>query len=569
MRVSLKFKTIAVILLFTVILSMSIVFISYNTYTDSFRRHYSSLALSISKSAASVVDPEKVGKVADEVQKTYRAFCEKNGGAPDGDFSDSEAEEYYAGFEYITDMPEYKDLLAMLTKLREDNGAESLYLGYTDVATMKDLYLVDSSADEPCLPGVFDDVQPEHVEKIQAGDYEFPAFITNLPEYGWLCSASAPIKDENGSVIGVALVDISMNKIMSDRRDFLITLILITAVLALVIAALVLMLVNRFLIKPINVLSDAASTFVSEKQEKTKTGASQIAKLNIRTGDEIEKLSESVKKMETDLNTYIEELTAVTSEKERIGAELDIATHIQSSMLPCIFPAFPERREFDVYAQMTPAKEVGGDFYDFFMVDDRHIAIVMADVSGKGVPAALFMVIAKTLIKDHTLPGRDLGDVFTTVNNILCESNSEGLFVTAFEGVLDLATGEFTFVNAGHEVPYLCKKSGVFAPYKIKPCFVLAGMENMKYSSGKITLDVGDKIFQYTDGVTEAVNSDNELYGAARLGAVLRGSSQKTPDEIISDVKKDIDAFVGGADQFDDITMLCLEYKSKMETEGD
>lgn len=563
MRVSLKFKTIAVILLFTLILSASIVFISYNTYTDSFRRHYSSLAMSISKSAASVVDSEKVGAVAAEVLKTYRAACEKSGGVPD-----SESKEYYDGFEYITDMPEYKELLGILTKLREDNEAESLYLGYTDVETMKDLYLVDSSADEPCMPGMFDDVQPEHVEKIKAGDYEFPAFITNLPEYGWLCSASSPIKDENGSVIGVALVDISMNKIMSDRRDFLITLILITAVLALIIAAAVLMLVNKFLINPINVLSDAASTFVSEKQEENKGGASQIAKLNIRTGDEIEELSDSVKKMETDLNTYIEELTAITSEKERIGAELDIATHIQSSMLPCIFPAFPERREFDIYAQMTPAKEVGGDFYDFFMVDDRHIAIVMADVSGKGVPAALFMVIAKTLIKDHTLPGRDLGDVFTTVNNILCESNSEGLFVTAFEGVLDLATGEFAFVNAGHEVPYICKKSGGFEPYKIKPCFVLAGMENMKYSSGKITLDAGDKIFQYTDGVTEAVNSDNELYGAKRLNDVLSGSSRKSPDEIINDVKNDIDAFVGEADQFDDITMLCLEYKTKMDTEG-
>lgn len=567
MRMSLKLKAIAVILLFTVILSVSIVFISYNTYTDSFRRHYSSLALSISKSTASVVDAKKVKAVAEEVQKTYRTFCEKNGGIP-SDLSDSEAEDYYAEFEYITDMTEYKELLEVLTKLREDNEAESLYLGYTDVATMKDLYLVDASALEPCQPGVFDDVQPEHVAKIEKGDYEFPAFITNLPEYGWLCSASAPIKDGSGNVVGVALVDISMNKIMSDRRDFLISLILITTVLALIIAAAVLVLVNKFLIKPINVLSDAASTFVSEKQEKAKTDSSQIAKLSIRTGDEIEKLSDSVKKMETDLNTYIEELTAITSEKERIGAELDIATHIQSSMLPCIFPAFPERQEFDIYAQMTPAKEVGGDFYDFFMVDERHIAIVMADVSGKGVPAALFMVIAKTLIKDHTLPGRDLGEVFTTVNNILCESNSEGLFVTAFEGVLDLATGEFAFVNAGHEVPYLCKKSVGFKPYKIKPCFVLAGMENMKYSSGKITLDVGDKIFQYTDGVTEATNSENELYGAERLNTVLNAADRKTPCEIIKDVKNDIDTFVGNADQFDDITMLCLEYKRKMETEG-
>ena len=567
MKISLRIKAIALILLFTVILTMSIVFISYDTYTDSFRKHYSSLALSISKSTASVIDAEKVEVIADEVVKTYHAICEKNGGVPP-ELSDDESENYYSEFLYITEMPEYKELLTILEKLRKDNEAESLYLGYTDVDTMKDLYLVDASADDPCIPGTYDDVRPEHVEKIKAGDYEFPAFITNLPEYGWLCSASAPIKNANYKVVGVALVDISMNKIMEDRHDFLTSLVFITAVSAFVVAMLILFLVNKFLIKPINVLSNAASAFVSEKQEESKIGSSQISKLNIKTGDEIEKLSESVKKMEIDLNTYIDELTVVTSEKERIGAELDIATHIQSSMLPCIFPAFPERQEFDIYAQMTPAKEVGGDFYDFFMVDERHIAIVMADVSGKGVPAALFMVIAKTLIKDHTVVGKDLGEVFTKVNSILCESNSEGLFVTAFEGVLDLATGDFVFVNAGHEIPYIYKKGAGFEPYIIKPGFVLAGMENMKYSSGKTHLDVGDKIFQYTDGVTEAVNSENELYGSERLGAVLNKSSQKTPYEIIRDVKTDIDTFVGDADQFDDITMLCLEYKNKMTTEG-
>ena len=165
------------------------------------------------------------------------------------------------------------------------------------------------------------------------------------------------------------------------------------------------------------------------------------------------------------LESYIANLSRVTAEKERIGAELDIAKNIQASMLPCIFPAFPERREFDIYATMDPAKEVGGDFYDFFMVDERHLAIVMADVSGKGVPAALFLVIGKPLINDHTVPGKDLGEVFAEVNNMLCESNSEGNIITAFEGVLDLATGEFNFVNAGHEMPIILKAGGEFESY--------------------------------------------------------------------------------------------------------
>lgn len=250
------------------------------------------------------------------------------------------------------------------------------------------------------------------------------------------------------------------------------------------------------------------------------------------------------------------------------AAELNIATNIQKSMLPCIFPAFPERQEIGIYATMTPAKEVGGDFYDFFMVDKRHLAIVMADVSGKGVPAALFMVIGKTLIKDHTQPGCDLGEVFSKVNNILCESNKEGLFITAFEGVLDLVTGEFCYVNAGHEMPYI-RKNGSFEAYKIRPGFVLAGMEDMRYRTGVMTLEPGDKIFQYTDGVTEATNAKNELYGMERLSRILNSCGEGSPEEILTVVKEDIDRFVGNAPQFDDITMLCLEYKKKMEGTGD
>lgn len=254
-----------------------------------------------------------------------------------------------------------------------------------------------------------------------------------------------------------------------------------------------------------------------------------------------------------------------SEERQRISTELDVATRIQADMLPCIFPAFPERPEFDIYATMNPAKEVGGDFYDFFMVDETHLAIVIADVSGKGVPAALFMVIGKTLIGDHTKPGADLGEVFSEVNELLCRSNSEGLFITAFEGVLDLVTGEFSFVNAGHEMPFIARAGGVYEVYKLRPGFVLAGMEDMVYHSGSIQLAPGDKIFQYTDGVTEATNTNYELYGMDRLSEVLAKNSDKKPAELLSIVKADIDAFVGEAPQFDDITMLCVSYLKKLD----
>lgn len=281
--------------------------------------------------------------------------------------------------------------------------------------------------------------------------------------------------------------------------------------------------------------------------------------------DEIGDLAHSFNDMAASLDEHIKDLTRVTAERERIGAELDVARHIQASMLPCIFPPFPDREEFEIYATMDPAKEVGGDFYDLFMVDQRHLAVVMADVSGKGVPAALFMVIGKTLIKDHTEPDTDLGDVFTQVNDLLCASNSEGLFITAFEGVLDLVTGEFQFVNAGHEMPFIFHEETGYEVYKIRPGFVLAGMEQIRYRSGSMTLKPGDKIFLYTDGVTEATDKDNQLYGMKRLEEILNENAGQTPTKLLSAIRAGLDAFVGDAPQFDDITMLSLEFRKYME----
>ena len=338
------------------------------------------------------------------------------------------------------------------------------------------------------------------------------------------------------------------------ERNIIAAIFAFVAALALIIFCVVLM-VRRFseqLTAPLVALGQDAQTISSGDLDYRAT---------IRSNDEIGDLAESFNRMAASLKEYIQNLTAVTAEKERIGAELDVATHIQKSMLPCIFPAFPDRKEFDVYATMNPAKEVGGDFYDFFMVDDTHLAVVMADVSGKGVPAALFMVIGKTLIKDHTQPGLSLGEVFSDVNNMLCDSNSEGLFITAFEGVLDLATGEFRYVNAGHEPPYLCRQGECFEAYKVRPGFVLAGMEDLRYREGSLQLSPGDRIFLYTDGVTEATDAGNQLYGSERLHHVLNESLSLSPETLLQAVKADVDRFVGDAPQFDDITMLCLEYR--------
>lgn len=377
--------------------------------------------------------------------------------------------------------------------------------------------------------------------------------------YGYNYTAVSPILDENGQAIAEIQYILDMQEVRDHLNGFLYNMLGISFCIICAALLLYILLVKWMVLNPVEKLSEFTT-------EITKTGNFSKQEIEIKTGDEIEALGQSFNYMMERLEDYIKDLTVVTAEKERIGAELNVATQIQSSMLPCIFPAFPDRDELDIYATMTPAKEVGGDFYDFFMVDERHVAIVIADVSGKGVPAALFMVIGKTLIKDHTQPGRDLGEVFTEVNNILCESNDNGMFITAFEGVLDLVTGEFRYANAGHEMPFIYRKDGGYEAYKIRPGFVLAGMENIKYKEQKIQLNIGDKIFQYTDGVTEATDKDNQLYGMDRLHKVLNEKCLDcNPEQTLKLVKEDIDAFVGDNDQFDDITMLCLEYKKIME----
>ena len=425
-------------------------------------------------------------------------------------------------------------------------------------------FLVDKNADIIASPYVeLDQTEFENIKDASNSAYEISENImsgktgVSLTKDG-VYYAYTPISGTDWKLcihIPEALI---LEPVAQMNHDVATVIFVFIIVFALIIAV-VFYAVRRFterLTKPLIALGDDV---------KTISDGNLDYRAKLYSNDEISDLAIGFNNMAASLKTYITDLTAVTAEKERIGAELDIAKHIQASMLPCIFPAFPERHEIDIFATMDPAKEVGGDFYDFFMVDDRHLAIVMADVSGKGVPAALFMVIGKTLIKDHTFPDRDLGEVFTAVNNLLCEANSEGLFITAFEGVLDLVTGEFTFVNAGHEMPFICKAGGNFESYKIRAGFVLAGMENMKYKAGTMQLDVGDKIFQYTDGVTEATNINNELYGMDRLGEILNKVKNGTPHEILPAVKKNIDEFVGEAPQFDDITMLCLEYKERME----
>ena len=538
--------------------------ISYNVYSGTIYDQYKTMTMNLAKTEAVSVHAEDVAVIRDAVMQIYRNICEENGGVPDFEnFDEQQWQEYYARYQSVEELPQYKSTLKLLQKISQANKVNSIYIGYMDVETYYGVYLVDGSLNtDVCPVGTCDPFEESNAREMKKGNYDFPAYITNYEEYGWLCSAGAGIYDQNGEVVGTACIDVSMDDIMKNRQEFLQNLCLVLVGITIVICLLILAGINRILLVPVKSLSQAAALFVKDK-ESTKKTQTAISQLNIHTGDEIEELSESSKTMEMEINDYIDHLTEVTAEKERMGAELNIATQIQASMLPCIFPAFPDRNEFDIYASMDPAKEVGGDFYDFFLIDEDHIALVMADVSGKGVPAALFMVIAKTLLKNTAQSGISPKEVLSQVNTQLCENNEAEMFVTVWLGVMQISTGHMVCANAGHEYPAIRRVGGQYELLHDKHGFVLAGMEGSRYREYEITLEKGDSLFVYTDGVPEATNAENELFGTDRMLEALNQNPDAASEEVIREVQKAMEVFVKQAPQFDDITMLSMIYKGK------
>ena len=556
-RFSVVMKIMTVVIVMALLMGATAIYSSYRLHAKSMNQYYKDLVINIGKTVSEIIpaeDVEILKKVAadPETEKVQRK-AEENG--------DVALMEEWLKKKGAYDA--YINVAATLEDVHKNMNVSDVYI--LDTQKEYSTYLADPDEDITIFGKKENNA--EGFEAYTANEEILPTVSKSA--YGWLCSGYEPVYGEDGEALALIGVDISMDHVMNQQIAFLKQIVMWLIILTCVIVVVVIFYFRFTLTKPLELLAKGAKTFVSRRQgEETESKNNVLSDVRIRSNDEIGDLFEAVWQMEKDIGRYIQNITSVTAEKERIGAELNIATHIQSSMLPCIFPPFPNRQEFDIYATMTPAKEVGGDFYDFFMVDDRHLAIVMADVSGKGVPAALFMVIGKTLIKDHTQPGEDLGEIFSKVNDLLCESNSEDMFITAFEGVLDLVTGEFCYVNAGHEMPFIRKKDGKFEVFKVRPGFVLAGMEGMRYKSGSMMLEPGDMVFQYTDGVTEAMTVKNELFGMERLEEALNSIKENDTHAILDRVKERIDEFVAEAPQFDDITMLCMEYRERMEEDA-
>ena len=448
-----------------------------------------------------------------------------------------------------------------------------------ETAQLKYIYLTVVSVDYKSRTYVFDAVNsnalnnPYPLGYVESLEKKTPDYIEDLKrifEQGGIQSyfsytaggghitTSIPVKDFTGSVVAVLSVVKPMTEIAEYKANYLRTLIL--AALGFTIFFVILYSLSLFtgMVKPLMMIIDETSHFAEHHGE-----LSGVLK-KIKNRDELGLLAHSIEKMSGDMNRYINDLTQATAEKERIGAELNVATKIQSEMLPRVFPPYKNHPEIELFATMTPAKEVGGDFYDFFMVDDDHFVVSVADVSGKGVPAALFMVIAKTLLKDAAYRFKTPAEIFEHVNETLCESNESGLFVTCWLAIFEISTGKLTFANAGHTSPVIYK-DGEISFLESKPNLMLAAMEGIPYKNHEISIKPGDRLFLYTDGITEATNSSNQLYGEERLLSIMKTEKAKnlTSKELLAFVRSDIDKFVAQAPQFDDITMLEMVYKSK------
>jgi sigma-B regulation protein RsbU (phosphoserine phosphatase) len=516
------------------------------------------MAYSVAESASSNFNGEELKVYVDTLEKYYKGEVDKE------------------EIDRIMNTPRYIQLKGLIRNMQRGMGANDIFVCSFDIDQLKNY---DAEADEkgewnpicyitdcfhdPDEDFNFGDRSPVIIEYIDLLIEAYDSgkrpdvFIESETQFGYNTTAVYPIVYDN-KTLAFCFVEIPMSSLQSDTDNFIFQLIIIASIVTVVLLLFGIAFFVFRMIRPIESVSKEAERFNEDDEKKISDTLDKI-----KTHDEIQTLSRTLLELEIGINEYIDNLTKVTAEKERIGAELNVATQIQADMLPRIFPAFPERKEFDIHATMTPAKEVGGDFYDFFLIDEDHIGLVMADVSGKGVPAALFMVIAKTLIKNRAMMGGTPGEILGYANEQLCEGNEAELFVTVWFAIVEISTGKGMAANAGHEHPALKRKDGSYELIKYRHSPAVATMEGMRFREHEFELNPGDSLYVYTDGVTEATNSNNELFGEERVIEALNRNPGASPEELLANVKEDIDRFVAEAPQFDDITMLGFTYFGK------
>ena len=530
LRSNMTFCIITTIVVLLTIYGIVVGFFGFASFSAAFRKEYAATTYHIADTAASLVNGENLNSyLSGNNQEEYRrtkslltSYCYR----------------INVSLIYViqVDTSDYGRFVSIFNPVNNDvdnSDYTEWELGYKRNTTNEEY--------RQKYKAIYDEESDyETVYRINTTDGQHPHITTIVP-----------VKNNDEDVVALLCVQRPFRELQEARLPYIMNIIIATSVLAIIASIIAAHYIKNRFVKPIRKTSKEATRFAKENTKGEPLG--EISKY--------EELSNLAHSIDTDMVQYIENLTAITAEREKADTELALAKSIQEDSLPTTFPAFPDRKEFDIYASMTPAKMVGGDFYNFFLIDDDHLAIVIGDVSGKSVPGALFMMVANILLSDRTRMGGTPAEILAFVNNRIYETNKADMFVTLWLGILEISTGRIVAANAGHEDAAVCHKDGSFELFKTKHDFVIGAMKNMQYQDFEIRLGKGDKLFLYTDGIPEATDKYNQMYSLDRMLDTLNRYKDRTPQEILDGIHQSINAFVGEAPQFDDVTMVCLELK--------
>ena len=536
-RKSLAVNIIGALITLIVVFGVVLCLQGYGSFSRSITDEYSETATQIGKTALTFIDGNDLPRYLENEE--YKAEWEQ---------TDRRLKELCNGMNAL-------EILVCCVDSSDYNSLRIVFDAVNDARTDHDytlagLEVTDEATEfEEKYKTMFRQIYEKREESfVIVEDFDRPWITAHL-------TAVVPVKDDAGNVAGLVGVMLEMRYLNQYRVSYLKAVAAETAGLMLLTAVIAFFYTRRRYIRPVRKIIKETRRFAAEN---TKTdGVGDVGSIN-----EFVELASSVDSMEVDILNYIDNITHITAEKERADAELGVAKTIQTNAVPNSFPAFPDRADFDIFASMTSAKQVGGDFYNFFLIDDDHLAIMIGDVSGKGVPAALFMMQTNILISDRARSGGTPAEILRDVNNIVCQQNQASMFVTVWLGIVELSTGLLTAASAGHDDPAVYRKGGAFELIGGEHGLFISAFEGIEYENFEIRLGEGDKVFIYTDGVHEAVNANEEMFTVDRMLRSLNEVATQPPERILEHVKNSVAEFVGDVSQFDDLTMLCFERKT-------
>ena len=536
-RKSLALNIIGALITLIVVFGVILFLQGYVSFSGSITDEYSETATRIGKTALTFIDGNNLPRYLENEE--YKAAWEQ---------TDRRLKVLCNGMNAL-------EIIVCCVDSSDYNSLKIVFDAVNDARTDHDYTLAgievtdDSAEFEEKYKTMFRQIYEKREESfVIVEDFDRPWITAHL-------TAAVPVKDDAGNVAGLVGVMLEMRHLNQYRVSYLKAVAAETAGLMLLTAVIAFFYTRRRYLRPVKKIIKETRRFAAEN---TRTqGVGDVGSIN-----EYVELASSVDAMEVDILNYIDNITHITAEKERADAELGVAKTIQTNAVPNTFPAFPERADFDIFASMTSAKQVGGDFYNFFLIDDDHLAIMIGDVSGKGVPAALFMMQTNILITERARSGGTPAEILRDVNDIVCQQNNASMFVTVWLGIIELSTGKITAASAGHDDPAVYRRGGVFELIGAEHGLFIGAFEGVEYENFEIRLGEGDKVFIYTDGVHEAVNADEEMFTVDRMLRSLNEVGTQSPECILEHVKSSVAAFVGDVSQFDDLTMLCFELKT-------